>query len=112
MSNESDVALPSEVYQEILRDTDKKSRDVKERLLRKTMVELVKANRATFLFLRDDECRAWWDKIVKTAVDDLAIRKEEWRVYTIKQDVWERLSPEDRRLIGLRKPTPPKIPLS
>lgn len=110
--NEDDVIqIPDEVYEEILRNTDKKNYiNQNERILRKAMVSLVKSGHATFLFLRDDESRNWWSKIVKTANEAVEKRREAWRVYEIKQNAWDRLSETDRKILKIRKPTMPKEP--
>lgn len=110
MTEESELQIAPEVYEEILRNTEKKNYvNVNERILRKAMVSLVKSGHASFLFLRDDESRNWWAKTVKVAVDTVEKRKEAWRVYDIKQKAWDRLSEEDRKILKIRKPTAPKI---
>jgi hypothetical protein len=110
MTEETELQIAPEVYEEILRNTEKKNYvNVNERILRKAMVSLVKSGHASFLFLRDDESRNWWAKTVKVAVATVEKRKEAWRVYEIKQKAWERLSEEDRKILKIRKPTAPKI---
>jgi len=111
MNDESELQIAPEVYEEILRNTDKKNYvNVNERILRKAMVTLVKSGHATFLFLRDDESRNWWSKTVKQAAASVEKRREAWRVYEIKQRAYDRLSEEDRKILKLRKPTMPKSP--
>ena len=108
---DSEVTIAPEVYEEILRNTDKKNYvNVNERILRKAMVSLVKSGHASFLFLRDDESRDWWAKTVKVAAATVEKRKEAWRVYEIKQRAWDRLSEDDRKILKIRKPTMPKTP--
>lgn len=110
MTDETELQIAPEVFDEILRNTDKKNYvNQNERILRKSMVALVKSGHATFLFLRDDESRNWWSKIVKQASTTVEKRKEAWRVYEIKQRAYDRLSEEDRKILKLRKPTQPKI---
>lgn len=107
---DNEVTIAPEVYEEILRNTEKKNYvNVNERILRKAMVSLVKSGHASFLFLRDDESRDWWSKTVKVAAATVEKRKEAWRVYEIKQKAWDRLSEEDRKILKIRKPTAPKI---
>jgi hypothetical protein len=107
---DKEVTIAPEVYEEILRNTEKKNYvNVNERILRKAMVSLVKSGHATFLFLRDDESREWWAKTVKTASATVEKRREAWRVYEIKQRAWDRLSEDDRKILKIRKPTMPKI---
>lgn len=111
MTEDDVVQIPNEVYDEILRNTDKKNFfNMHERILRKTMVQLVKSGHATFLFLRDDESRDWWSKTVKQASTTVEKRREAWRIYEIKQKAWDRLSEADRKALGIRKPTMPKGP--
>jgi hypothetical protein len=107
---DTELQIAPEVFDEILRNTEKKNYvNVNERILRKSMVALVKSGHATFLFLRDDESRNWWSKIVKQASATVEKRKEAWRVYEIKQRAYDRLSEEDRKILKIRKPTAPKI---
>ena len=107
---DTELQIAPEIYEEILRNTEKKNYvNQTERILRKSMVSLVKSGHASFLFLRDDESRDWWSKTVKVAAATVEKRKEAWRVYEIKQRAWDRLSEEDRKILKLRKPTAPKI---
>ena len=109
MTDETELQIAPEVFDEILRNTEKKNYvNANERILRKAMVSLVKSGHATFLFLRDDESREWWGKTVKTATATVEKRKEAWRVYEIKQKAWDRLNEDDRKILKIRKPTAPK----
>lgn len=111
MTEDTELQIAPEVYEEILRNTDKKNYiNVHERLLRKSMVALVKSGHATFLFLRDDESRDWWSKTVKQAAATVEKNRQAWRTYEIKQRAYDRLSEEDRKILKLRKPTMPKCP--
>ena len=111
MSEETELQIAPEVYEEILRNTDKKNYiNQTDRILRKAMVALVKSGHATFLFLRDDESREYWTKTVKQASATVEKNREAWRVYEIKQRAYDRLSEEDRKTLKLRKPTLPKVP--
>ena len=111
MNEDEVIQIPSEIYEEILRNTDKKHfLNQSERILRKTMVSLVKSGHATFLFLRDDESRDYWSKTVKAASATVEKNREAWRKYEIKQAAWDRLSEADRKILKLRKPTMPKVP--
>ncbi len=108
---DTELQIAPEIYEEILRNTDKKNFvNVNERILRKAMVSLVKSGHATFLFLRDDESRNWWSKTVKQAAASVERNREAWRTYEIKQRAYDRLSEEDRKILKLRKPTMPKCP--
>ena len=110
MSEDTELQIAPEVYEEILRNTEKKNYiNQNERILRKTMVQLVKSGHATFLFLRDDEGRAWWGKVVKAATETVNKRKEAWDKYHIKLNAWNRLSEADRKTLKLTMPKEPKI---
>lgn len=113
MNDETEIQIAPEVYEEILRNTNAKYYlKPEERLLRKSMVALVKSGHAAFLFLRDDESREWWSKTVKVAATAVEKRNEAWRVYEIKQRTWDRLNEEERKILKIRKPTMPKEPKS
>jgi hypothetical protein len=108
---DTELDIAPEVFSEILRNTDKKNTIAKpERLLRKSMVQLVKSGHATFLFLHDDESREYWSKLVKQANTIVEKRREDWRIYEIKQRAYDRLSEADRKILKLRKPTMPRGP--
>ena len=79
-----------------------------ERMARKVMVELVKAGRAEFLLLRDEEVADWWGKIYNGVHQKFAVHKEKVRQYHIKLEAYERLTKEERKILGIRKPIKPK----
>lgn len=109
MSPDTEFEISSEIYDEILRNTNKKTTmRLDERVLRKTMVALVKSGHASFLFLRDDESRDWWSKVVKDASAVVEKRREARRIYEVKLKAWNRLTQADRTALGIRKPTPPR----
>lgn len=111
MNEDTELQIEQAVYDEILRNTDVKNYiNQHERMLRKAMVALVKSGHATFLFLRDDECRTWWAKTVNAAAETVEARREAWRKYEIKQAAWDRLSEADRKTLKLRKPSMPRGP--
>ena len=108
---DTELQIAPEIYEEILRNTDKKNyMNINERILRKAMVTLVKSGHAAFLFLRDDESREYWSKTVKQAAATVEKNRQAWRTYEIKQRAYDRLSEEDRKILKLRKPTMPKCP--
>lgn len=76
---------------------------------KKIMIELVKAGYADFLLLRDDDISKWWGDIVAQAQAGLEKQKEKIRLYKVKCRAYERLSPEDRKILGLKKPVKPKF---
>lgn len=111
MNEDTEFNIAPAVYEEILRNTEKKNYlNINERILRKSMVALVKSGHAAFLFLRDDESREWWSKTVKVASATIDKNREAWRVYELKQRAWDRLTEDDRKILKIRKPTMPKEP--
>jgi hypothetical protein len=79
-----------------------------ERLARKIMVELVKAGRAEFLLLRDDEVSAWWNNLYSGVHQRIEKHKERVYQYNMKLEVYNKLSKEERKVLGIRKPVKPK----
>jgi len=79
-----------------------------ERMARKIMVELVKAGRAEFLLLRDDEVNGWWGSIVGSIREKILKYKERVRVYEVKKQAYDKLTAQERRTLGIRKPVKPK----
>ena len=111
MTEDTELQIAPEIYEEILRNTDKKNYvNLYERIARKSMVQLVKSGHAAFLFLRDDESREWWAKTVKQASATVEKRREAQRIYEIRKNAYDRLSEADRKILKLRKPTMPKEP--
>lgn len=108
---DTELHIAPEVFDEILRNTDKKNNIAKpERLLRKSMVQLVKSGHASFLFLYDDESRDYWSKLVKQAAATVEKNREAWRIYEVKQRAYDRLSEADRKILKLREPSKPRSP--
>jgi len=82
---------------------------VDNKIAKTVMIELVKAGRADFLLLRDDVVSKWWDKMITTAQKAIYLLEEKKRIYQIKMAAWERLTVEERKVLGLVKaPTKPK----
>ena len=109
-NEEGEALIEQEVYDEILKGTDRRATYYvkSEHMARKAMVALVKSGHATFLFLRDDEAREWWSNLVKNASDAVDIRRKKTAEYELKLRVWDRLSPTERKTLGIRKPTKPQ----
>lgn len=104
-----ECGVAQEILDEIMRGTDTKYYAGREsRIAKKALVELVKAGRAEFLFLRDDEVRNWWAALITDAKKKVEVRKEKIRVYTIKKAAWDKLTPDERTMLGMRKPNEPK----
>lgn len=82
---------------------------VDAKIAKTVMIELVKAGHADFLLLRDDVVAKWWGKMVTAAQKAIDLLVEKKRVYQIKMAAWERLTVEERKVLGLVKaPVKPK----
>lgn len=98
-----------EIYDFIVKGTgDSYYLSKQEKIARKVMIELIKAGYADFLLLRDDEVRDWWDKIYNGVYKKYEAYQEKLRVYEIKLNAYEKLTAEQRKVLGIRKPTKPK----
>ena len=79
------------------------------KIAKTVMIELVKAGHADFLLLRDDSVAKWWGKMVADAQKAIDLLVEKKRIYQIKMTAWERLTVEERKVLGLVKaPIKPK----
>lgn len=78
------------------------------KIARKVMIELVKAGRAEFLLLRDDEVSTWWNKIYSGVRTKFEKYQEKVRVYNIKLEAYNRLTAAERKILGIRKPAKPR----
>ena len=82
---------------------------VDAKIAKTVMLELVRAERAEFLLLRDDSVAKWWGKMVTAAQKAIDLLVEKKRIYQIKMAAWERLTVEERKVLGLVKaPVKPK----
>ena len=82
---------------------------VDAKIAKTVMIELVKAGHADFLLLRDDVVAKWWGKMVAAAQKAIDLHVEKKRIYQIKMAAWERLTVEERKVLGLVKaPIKPK----
>ncbi len=78
-----------------------------ERLLRRTLLELVQQNASMFLFIKDDEVREYWERMSRECAKTLESRRAAWKKYNLKLAAYEKLTPEERKLVGMRKPAKP-----
>ena len=107
MSDE-DTVLTSEVIDYILQGLGDGYYYKQERLSRKIMIELVKAGRAEFLLLRDDEVSKWWNDIMGSIQSKIAKHKEKMDIYELKLQAYNKLTAAERKTLGIRKPIKPK----
>lgn len=82
--------------------------DSGSKIAKKLMIELVKSGYASFILLKDDQISKWWSGIVTKASTAIADRKEKQRLYDIKIAAYDRLSPEERKILSIRKPVKPR----
>jgi hypothetical protein len=107
--SEEDSVLTNEVIEYIQRGfADDGYMYKAERISRKVMVELVKAGRAEFLLLRDDEVSKWWNDIVGSIQAKIARHKEKMAIYELKLQAYNKLTAAERKTLGIRKPVKPK----
>lgn len=80
-----------------------KQNDRLARIACKAMDELVKQGKADFLILRDDEVREWWEKHQEADRKAQEAEVEKRRIAKIKKDALAKLSPEERKALGIKK---------
>lgn len=72
------------------------------------MLELERNDISAFVLLKNDELRQWWSNEI-TRVSARFERAEQARKkYEVKLAAWQKLTPQDRKILNLRKPLPPK----
>jgi hypothetical protein len=72
------------------------------------MIELERNNISAFALMRNEPLRVWWEKEIQRVTRRETQYLEALRVYELKQAAYKRLTADERRLLGLRKPTRPK----
>jgi len=82
-----------------------------ERVARKVMIELLRAERADFLLLRDGEVQEWWGSVYSGIRKKIDAYREKVRIYEVKLNAYNRLTAQERKSLGIRKPTKPKAEL-
>lgn len=72
------------------------------------MLELERNDMTSFVLLRNEELRAWWSAEI-ARVENRYNRAVQARLeYEIKLSAWNKLTPEDRKVLGVRRPVEPK----
>jgi hypothetical protein len=97
-----------EIYEFIVKGPGSYYISKEARIARKVMVELAKSGYADFLLLRDEEVAEWWNKIyggVQTRYDNYVAKM---KAYEVKLTAYNKLTKEQRRALGIRKPVKPK----
>jgi hypothetical protein len=72
------------------------------------MIELERNNISAFALMRHEPLRVWWEREIQRVTRRETQYQEAVRVYELKRSAYERLTADERRLLGLRKPTRPK----
>jgi hypothetical protein len=74
------------------------------------MIELERNGISAFTLMRNEPLRAWWEREIQRVTRRETQYQAALRVYELKQSAYNRLTADERRLLGLRKPTRPKKP--
>lgn len=83
--------------------------DMLARIACKAMEALEKDGRADFLLLQDDEVRDWWLAHKEADRKERARVAELQRREALKQEALNKLSDEEKELLGLKKPKVKKV---
>jgi len=74
----------------------------------KLLVELIKQGKAEFILLREEEIKNCLEQTVETAKKEIIKKRLSKKTYELKLSAWEKLSLEERKLLKIKKPVPPK----
>lgn len=74
------------------------------RIACEALTELEKAGKADFLILKNDELREWWEAHKEADRKEKARVAEKERQERVKQEALDRLTDEEKELLGLKKP--------
>lgn len=80
--------------------------NISDRLLIESLIALVKSGRAAFEFIHNDDLRKRWNEEVKHADKVIQRRKEAWRKYNLTVSVLDRLTDEEKRILGVHRLNP------
>ena len=86
----------------------KKEADKLARIACEALTELEKAGKADFLILKNDELREWWEAHKEADRKEKARVAEQERRERVKREALDRLTDEEKELLGLKKPAPKK----
>lgn len=82
----------------------KKEADKLARIACEALTELEKAGKADFLILKNDELREWWEAHKEADRKEKARVAEKERRERVKQEALDRLTDEEKELLGLKRP--------
>lgn len=113
MSEDREVYTQEDVYEYILNHRIESYGSYmydNDKIAARLMIELLKANGSVVmaLFLKDDRLRIWWNSKVEYAKNKLSEKAEKRRLYELKLAAYERLTPAERKTLGIRKPSKPR----
>lgn len=72
------------------------------------MVEIERNDLSSFVLLKNEELRTWWTNEMKRVSQREEKHAKAVEQYDIKMAAWDRLSVEERKILGIRKPVRPK----
>ena len=108
---DSNVVTDQEIYDYVINygasTINQGSAPKAEKLFRRSMMYLLQSNMSLIVFLKDDELRTYWEKLRERAVKNIITRREQVKNYKLRKQVWDRLSEEERSLLGLSRPKAP-----
>lgn len=90
------------------RERYKAQADKLARIACAAMEELVRQGKADFLVLKNEEVRDWWEAHVKADRAEKARIAEQERRERVKREALDRLTDEEKELLGLKKPVAKK----
>lgn len=86
----------------------KKEADKLARIACEALTELEKAGKADFLILKNDELREWWESHKEADRKEKARVAEKERRERVRQEALDRLTDEEKELLGLKRPAAKK----
>ena len=84
-------------------DRVRKLNDKLARIACKALGELEKNGIEDLLLLEDDEVREWWKAHKEADAKAAAARAEKERIAKLRKDALAKLSPEERKVLGIKK---------
>lgn len=74
------------------------------------MLELHRTGHADFVLLRNEDLRKWWSNELERLQRRYTEYQKKLEEYNVKAAAWDRLTPAERRALGIRKPIAPSDP--
>ena len=81
----------------------KKKTDMLARIACKAMTELTEQGKADFLLIKDDEVREWWEAHQIADRQAREAREKKERENRIRQEALAKLTPEEKKILGIKK---------